>query len=315
MTRQEPTHPSPKIFAQLYSVLRVVLLIGIFAYLAWQVYSGRAILSSLSFRWNGLELAAALAAAVLGYQCLPAAWLLMLSRAGHFRSRHAGRYLRVWWVSYFYRYVPGKLMLLVERTRMGTALGIPATAGAALTVIETLLAIIAGSLVSLLAVAFYAEFEGRTFTAILIVSAITLFLAPMIFRTLCNVAFIKNRYPALATVAFGSIETITFVVPYILHYLLMGFSFFLVARCVFPFEWGDLSGMIGIYALSHALSLIAFVAPAGLGVREGALAVQLARELPTGVAEATAIGVRIWFTLVELFCLAVVLGFCPRPRE
>jgi len=73
--------------------------------------------------------------------------------------------------------------------------------------------------------------------------------------------------------------------------------------------WATLPGLCGIYALSHVVGLIALFAPGGLGVREGALAVQLGRLLPSGIAEALAIGIRIWFTLIELLCYFVVLLF------
>jgi len=53
------------------------------------------------------------------------------------------------------------------------------------------------------------------------------------------------------------------------------------------------------------------IAPGGLGVREGTLAVQLGLLVPPGVAEALAIGVRVWFTLIELICYVSVVWFCP----
>ncbi len=291
------------------------MLAGIFAYLGWQIYLGRETLAALDLHWNGLELAAGFLSALVAYQCLPGAWMLMLHRAGYFRKKHVGDYVRIWWVSFLYRYVPGKVLLLVERTRMGVAVEIPAAAGATLTIIETLLAIVAGSIVSFLAVAFYAELDHRLQIGVVTIIVVAILLVPIVFRRISDLRAIKEKYPSLGSVAFSHVELVTFVLPYIAHYLLIGLSFFLVSRSVHPFAWADLSGMIGIYALSHVVSLIAFIAPGGLGVREGVLAVQLARVLPDSIAGALVIGVRLWFVLVELACVLTVLLICPMSDE
>ena len=101
-------------------------------------------------------------------------------------------------------------------------------------------------------------------------------------------------------------------VPYVLHYLLLGLSLFLLTRSAGSLGWAAFPGLCGVYALSHVISLVALIAPGGLGVREGALAVQLGRELPAGFAEAVAIGSRVWFTLVELSCYFVVIVVTPK---
>ena len=117
---------------------------GIVTYLAWQIASGWTAVKSLDLQWDGLHIAGAFLSGLVAYQCLLLGWLILLRRTGHYRKGQLGSYARVWWVSYLYRYVPGKVLLLVERARMGSTIGVPAAAGAALTVVETLLAIQAG---------------------------------------------------------------------------------------------------------------------------------------------------------------------------
>ena len=236
---------------------------------------------------------------------------MLLRRAGHFEVGHFGLYARIWWVSYLYRYVPGKVLLLVERARMGSTVGIPPVAGAALTIIETLLAILAGSAVSLLAISYYAGIDDHLFFGVVFLSLSTVFLFPAGYRLFCGLPIIKTRYPELQSVALRSQDVLVVVIPYVLHYLLLGTSFFLMSRSLQLFSWSTLPGLCGIYALSHVVSLVALLAPGGLGVREGALAIQLGRLVAQGVAEALAIGVRVWFTLIELLCYVGVVLFCP----
>jgi len=296
-------------WSRVYGAVRLVLVVAIVGYLFWQVYSGRSALTSLRPQWDKLSLAGAFLSAVAAYQCLFVGWIILLRRTGHYSAGQVKSYLRIWWVSFLYRYVPGKLLLAVERARMGSAVGIPPAAGAALTVVETLLSILAGSAVSLLAVTYFTEADAPVFVGAAGFAIFAVFAFPAGFRVLCGLRFVKSRYPELASVALGSGDILVSVLPYILHYLLLGLSFFLLSRNLELLTWATFPGLCGIYALSHVIGLIALFAPGGLGVREGALAVQLGRLLPSGVAEALAIGVRIWFTLIELLCYFVVLLF------
>lgn len=256
-------------------------------------------------------MAGALVSGLAAYQCLFLGWLILLRRSGYFKARHLGLYARIWWVSFLYRYVPGKVLLLVERARMGSAVGIPPVAGAALTIIETLFAILGGSAVSLMAVSYYAGNYVHFFGGVVLLSIGTVFLFPSGYRLFCGLPMIKRRYPELQTVALRSQDVLIVVVPYILHYLLLGTSFFLVSRSLQLFSWSTFPALCGIYALSHVVSLVALIAPGGLGVREGALGVQLGLLVPPGVAEALAIGARVWFTLIELIIYVSVILFCP----
>jgi len=297
--------------SKIYAVIRVVVLTGVVGFLAWQIVAGWDAVESLTFQWDGLSFIGALIAGLLAYQCLFLGWLMLLRRTGHFTSGHISLYARIWWVSYLYRYVPGKILLLVERARMGSAAGIPPVAGAALTIIETILAILAGSAVSLIAVSHFAGIDDQLVFGVAILSVGTVFLFPVAYRLLCALPIVRKRFPELQSVALGFRDVLVVVVPYIFHFLLLGTSFFLMTRSLQLFSWSDLPVLCGIYALSHVISLLALIAPGGLGVREGTFAILLGRFVPHGVAEALAIGARVWFTLIELVSYVGVVLFCP----
>ena len=173
-------------WSRVYGVVRIVLVVAIVGYLCWQVYSGRSALTSLRPQWDGLSLAGAFLSAIAAYQCLFVGWVILLRRTGHYSAGQVESYLRIWWISYLYRYVPGKVLLAVERARMGSAVGIPPAAGAALTVVETLLAILAGSAVSLLAVTYYTEADTPVFVGAASLAIVAVFVFPAGFRMLCG---------------------------------------------------------------------------------------------------------------------------------
>lgn len=306
--------PPPRApWARVYAAVRALLLAGIFAYLAWRIVIGWPAVAAAGFRWDWLELTGALFAGLAAFQCLLVGWLNLLRKVGCFKSRHLGLYAHIWWVSYIYRYVPGKVLLVVERARMGTTVGIPAGVGVALAIVETLLATLSGAWVSLLAISYYADNTERLLGGGVLLSLGVLLMLPVGYRLLCRLPMIRQRYPELGTVDLRFWDVFVAMVPYILHFLLLGLSFFLWSRSFEPFSWSVFPGLCGIYALSHVAGLVTLIAPSGLGVREGVLSVQLGSLVAPGIAEVIAVGTRLWFTLVELICLGVVLVFCPRP--
>ncbi|MHC4415271.1 MAG: hypothetical protein ACYS0G_08310 [Planctomycetota bacterium] len=298
--------------AGLYAVIRLLVFSAVIVYLVVQIASGWPAIAAVTVKWDAASLALAFGSGLLAYQCLFGGWLILLRRVGYFRARHLGVYSRVWWISYLYRYVPGKVMLLVERARMGTAVGIPPAAGAALAVIETLLAILAAGWMSLLAVSFYAGNTRWFLWVVVPLSVVVLFLLPAAYRLFCTRPGVRRRFPALEAVALGPVDILVAMPAFVGHFVFLGLSFFLCARALEPFPWSALPGLTGIYALAHVVGLVTMIAPGGLGVREGTLAVQLGRVLPGGVAEAAAVGARLWFTLIELTSLAAVLLLSPR---
>ena len=285
---------------------------AILAYLVWMIVLGWPAITSATPNWDGLNLAGAFISGLAAYQCLFFGWLFLLDRAGYLKSQHLGSYARIWWISYLYRYVPGKVLLLVERARLGSSVGIPPSAGATIAVIETIFAILAGVWVSLLAITFYTVDHSSLITSVIASSIVVLFLLPVGFRLFCSLPIARKRLPELGSIKISFRDALLLMVPYILHFLLVGLSFFLWTQNFQSLTWSAFPGLCGIYALSHVVGLVTLLAPGGLGVREGVLSFQLGRMIPTGLAEIVAIGARVWFTLIELVCLAVVVLFCPQ---
>ena len=147
--------PRPSLLYRLYRVAGAIALGGIIVYLVYSVYAGRESLQTLEPVWDLPTVLLAVLAAGLAFQSLFAAWVLMLRRSGYYRRSSLPAYARIWWTSYMYRYLPGKVLVVVERARLGVNLGIPAAPGAAMPVVETLLSVMAGSTVALLAVTYY----------------------------------------------------------------------------------------------------------------------------------------------------------------
>ena len=87
-----------------------------------------------------------------------------------------------------------------------------------------------------------------------------------------------------------------------------GVGIWLLVRSAAGAEAGG-PAFVGLaFLLSFAVSMIAFIFPSGLGIREGVFALALAQNVPGSVAVALSVGSRLALSLVELaFIGGVVL--------
>jgi hypothetical protein len=93
----------------------------------------------------------------------------------------------------------------------------------------------------------------------------------------------------------------------------LGLAFFVRAIMVIPF--GDFPRLAGDYAASWVASMLAVVAPAGMGIRDGVFGLLLSRMMPLGTAFAVALAVRLWIVLLDLAWVGVAQAMPAGPRE
>lgn len=91
-----------------------------------------------------------------------------------------------------------------------------------------------------------------------------------------------------------------------------GTAFWLLLGSLAEMPLATLGDAIGIHALVFIAGYLAFVVPAGLGVREAALALLLGPYFPAGVAAAVAAITRLWTIAAELATCLLSLVLPPR---
>lgn len=84
-----------------------------------------------------------------------------------------------------------------------------------------------------------------------------------------------------------------------------GLILFLLIRSIYPVALGALPLVVQAWVISGLVAYLAFFAPAGLGVREVALAYLLALAIPLPVAVIVALLARLWLMVNELIWAAV----------
>jgi uncharacterized membrane protein YbhN (UPF0104 family) len=293
-----------------YAALRWGAVLVVLGVLASQVWNGWGLLRGSIASGRLLPLGLAFVVGLAGLLALPLAWAVLVRGAGIRPVASAAEQGRIWLLSYLYRYVPGKVMLVAERTRLGSGVGIPPLAGAAVTVVESVLVVACGFACSLLALP--ALVDVQTLLLAALVLPVTVALTPPLLRVFGR-SRIAARYgrswPLLRYRDVGIAATL-----YVAFWLLQGLSLYLLCRGLIPAVQPPLGVLSGLYAFSFTAGVLAFFAPAGIGVREGVLAVGLQVVLAPPAAAMLALAARVWSTLIELVALGAFWALSRRRK-
>lgn len=245
--------------------------------------------------WLLLAAPAALAAGPL----LPLAWQRLVRATGHDLAPLAA--VRAWYLGQTARYLPTGLVAFASRAVLVTRFGIPQAVTVATVGVELLLIVTVGGG---LAAAALPSTELALELRLLIGagSVVGLVLGPHLLRWVS--ARIGQLDPQRAdgwSVPGLYAAEATFVVNAVAKSL----AFVLFACAVQPVDTGDVLLLVGAFNAANTLGTIG-VTPAGLGVREGAMAALLADRYGLGDGAALAVAARVWDTVIELAWLALV---------
>lgn len=115
-------------------------------------------------------------------------------------------------------------------------------------------------------------------------------------------------------VPYGYGFVLAMVAGYTLNWALLGCGFALLGQAFLPTALGLENGLLlaGAFAIAWNIGLFALFAPAGLGVREAAIALLLGAAFPTGWPALIALASRVWIILGEALAFVAAWAFAPK---
>jgi uncharacterized membrane protein YbhN (UPF0104 family) len=229
---------------------------------------------------------------------------------------------RIWIVTNFLKYLPGKVWLVIARVFHGQRHGIPKVVTLTSFAYEYVLFMASGILVAACTVPFWLQRgEARTYGWTLwLVPATLVGFHPAIFGPLVNRALKWVRRPPLARqIPFPRLLLLLLLFGW--AWLLFGLAFCLFVTAVQPMPLAAWPTLSGAFVASWVLGLLVIFTPGGLGVREGMLIMVLSSlslaYLPAasarGVAVVLALGSRLWMVLSEVVGLGLAVAFIRDP--
>jgi len=218
------------------------------------------------------------------------------------------RFATVWARSLLGRYVPGNVLMVASRLVLGQEAGIARRVSLAASVYEQALSLGAAAAGGLVLLAVYGAGQvGPAAWLIAIVPLGVLVLHPRSFGRLST--WVLRRVGREPLAALLSARRLAWLFAYYLgSAALLAAGISLLVRSAVGGDAGSF-GYVGLsFLLSFVVSMLAFVFPSGLGVREGAFALALARNLPGGVAIALSAGTRLALTVAELLFVGAAVA-------
>jgi hypothetical protein len=208
----------------------------------------------------------------------------------------------VWFTSALGRYVPTSLLYPVMRVAAGDRAEVPKRISLVSLVYEVGLTFTAALLVGAYFVIDLPELadEPARFAVLAVPMIAIAALHPRVFHRMTDRVLVRfGRAPL--PVALSERALIALLLGYCATFVLAGASTYALAECVHPeVRLADAPIVIGAFAVATAVSLVAFILPAGLIAREGMMVLALSPIMPAGPAIAVAILSRILQVALEL---------------
>jgi uncharacterized membrane protein YbhN (UPF0104 family) len=216
------------------------------------------------------------------------------SRPLSFRSAY-----RVWFLSNFGKYLPGKVWTVMGMVYLLKAEGHSTAPVLVSAILNQALSILSGLALSI-AVLGVDLIGGMPVPVLVIVALLAVaVLYPPLLQRMINLGLRVVRRDAIEIpLPFATVAALFLV--YLATWIAYGCAFWLLLLGIGIHPTTSFVGIVAIFAASYLLGFLALFVPGGLGVREGALAMLIARSIPSGLAAPVAVLSRVWLTITEL---------------
>jgi hypothetical protein len=292
----------------LASLVRWGLSLALLAVLAQQLAARWDALRAQAFAFDARFAALSLVAAALYFAGCSLAWQRLLAALGGslgFREAfHTIYYANV------AKYLPGSVWNLVGRVVLCQRRGVPALVASAALLMDSVCQVVAGVLVGLLALPAFAAgeaFGGRAVVAP-VAALLALIVAAMHPRVL-NAGLASGerlfsrlgRPRELPRVPYRYGFVLAMLALYTWNWAVLGTGFALLGRALSPtpLDPSQWLLLVGGFTIAWNVGVFALFAPAGLGVREAAIAMLLAGAFPAGWPALLALAARVWIVACE----------------
>lgn len=281
--------------------------LAILVFLAYSVVDSWSVVRDFDWRMRPAPLAAAIVV-LAGFYATSGAAYARIVRLLEPDGPPGAVTVSVWARSLLGRYVPGNVLMIVGRVVLARERGTSRRVTLAATAYEQVLALVVAAIAAVAFVALSGEIGGRWGLALLLLVPLGLAaLHPKVFgpaSTWVLARFGRAPLPSLLSARqLGGLCG-----WYAAAAALLGLGVWLSLYAAVGSQAGGPAYVGAAFLLSFVLSVVAFIFPSGLGVREGVFAAALTANVPGGVAVALAVGSRLLLTLVELvFVGAMVL--------
>jgi len=288
-------------------MLARILIISIFAYLFYRLYLNWGTLATQDFQFNYLYLILAILTFIFFYFLEGVGYDLFVKLV-HARVPFR-KVLKARYVSDMGRYIPGKVWTYLGRIYFLRKYDISKMQVLVSSLLEMALMVLGGVLIFLLSLIFWSVNLGNwLYLLLIIIPLIFISTHPKVLNKLLNIVErIRKKEQVKIKTKYSSILAMTLF--YLFYWIVHGLGAFFVINAITPLSIIKLPIIMGIFAIAWVLGFVSFLAPGGLGIREGILAYFLIYLIPEPISIIVVLVMRVLLTVIEGLYALISLKF------
>ncbi len=211
-------------------------------------------------------------------------------------------------VSQLAKYLPGGIFTLIGRIYIYRHQGITKEIASVSLLLEVCTMLVGSLAAFLISLPLWQKNDllARISLILVLLPIILLFVHPGVLKKIIKSKFFSKKVKNNFLDGLEYFDVFKLVLLYVLHWFVMRLAFTFFVASVSKIELSWILPLCGALAISWATGFVSFLTPAGLGVREGILALLLSVYLPSSVALLIALLSRLWWTTTELACIGGV---------
>lgn len=292
---------------RLRKILQYLALAALTFFLGWALYGNREEVKTYQWSFDYPLLALSLGVMLASLSLYAWQWRFSLQRLG--AAVGFIKVLRIYFIGNLGRYIPGKVWQFLGWFYLFEREGVSPVQTLASIAVNQVIQNMTG-----LALAFVVltglhstELKGRLLPFLIVIPLGLVVIQPSVLERLLNRGLrLFKREPVV--IELTAWDLARFAALHLFCWLGQGLAFYLFTRALYPTPLERLPALVGIFAGAWVLGFLSFLAPGGLGVREGILVYLLGFYLPSPVAIVATLLSRLWVTAAELLGTALALG-------
>lgn len=286
--------------------LRLVLVAAVIAAVGFALVSSWDEVAPYLSGFNASAIVLALLCALAAPVLTMLGWRSMLASLGSpLPAAPAGA---IFFVAQLGKYVPGSIWAIVAQAEMGARFGVPRRRVGVVGLLSIALALLTGAVIGLPSLPVLlgsTELGGLAIVLVVILLAVACY--PPVLNWGVSRALTLLRRPQLEHPLTGR-AIIAMLTWFTLAWVSSGLMVLVTAVDLAGVDWREPQVLLGAvcgFALASAFGMISVLFPAGVGVRDGFLALVLAATMPLAAAVAVAVIVRFLTIVIDLLVASV----------
>jgi uncharacterized membrane protein YbhN (UPF0104 family) len=288
----------------LFNVLKVLIFVVIFYFIARLFYHNINELRKIDFNFNALSLISAIALFIIYKINLAFLWHYITKKNNC--SISIRKAIISWFYSTLGKYIPGKVFMLGGRIYFYNREGASKKKVLFCFLVENICTVLGAALLFFISMLFLRnpDLIQYRYPVIGLIIVFFIIIHPAILTRIINLPLRIFKKEQIE-LRMRYLDMLLLVLLYTVNFLIVGCGFYMLTNSVYPVTANEFFYVSGTFGLAAVLGILALFAPSGIGVREGVIIIALRFVIPEAAALVVSIISRLWASATELLLIGI----------